>query len=131
MEQVCPNSLVLNYTNPMVMLCWALHDLTHVRFVGLCHSVQGTAMTLAEYLGVPFEEVSYWVAGINHMAWFLKYCVKGQDAYPRLWEAMQNPEIYAKDIVKWEIMRNFGAFVSESLIDNSEYMPYFRRTRAD
>ena len=77
MEQVCPDALMLNYTNPMVMLCWALHELTKVRFVGLCHSVQGTAMTLAEYLGVPFEEVSYWVAGINHMAWFLEYQPQG------------------------------------------------------
>jgi len=130
MEQVCPNALMLNYTNPMVMLCWAMHELTKVRFVGLCHSVQGTAMTLAGYLGVPFEEVSYWVAGINHMAWFLEYRHKGEDAYPRLWEAMKNPEIYAKDVVKWEIMKYFGAFVSESSIHNSEYMPYFRRTPA-
>ena len=130
MEQVCPDALMLNYTNPMVMLCWALHELTKVRFVGLCHSVQGTAMTLAEYLGVPFEEVSYWVAGINHMAWFLEYRHKGEDAYPRLWEAMNKPEIYEKDVVKWEIMSYFGAFVTESSIHNSEYMPYFRRTPA-
>jgi alpha-galactosidase len=128
MEQVCPHALMLNYTNPMVMLCWALKDLTKVRFVGLCHSVQGTAMTLAGYLGVPFEEVSYWVAGINHMAWFLEFRWKGKDAYPLLWKAMQDPAIYAKDIVKWEIMKHFGAFVSESSIHNSEYMPYFRRT---
>jgi alpha-galactosidase len=128
MEQVCPHALMLNYTNPMVMLCWALKDLTKVRFVGLCHSVQGTAMTLAGYLGVPFEEVSYWVAGINHMAWFLEFRWKGKDAYPLLWKAMQDPDIYAKDIVKWEIMKHFGAFVSESSIHNSEYMPYFRRT---
>jgi len=128
MEQACPDALMLNYTNPMVMLCWAISALTTVRYVGLCHSVQGTAMTLARYLGVPFEEVSYWVAGINHMAWFLKFQHKGQDAYPLLWEAMQDPDIYARDIVKWEIMKHFGAFVSESSIHNSEYMPYFRRT---
>jgi len=128
MEQVCPDALMLNYTNPMVMLSWAVSRVTRIRYVGLCHSVQGTAMTLAGYIGVPFEEVAYWVAGINHMAWFLRFLWKGQDAYPLLRKAMQDPEIYARDIVKWEIMKHFGAFVSESSIHNSEYMPYFRRT---
>jgi alpha-galactosidase len=128
MDQVCPDALMLNYTNPMVMLSWAVNLLSNVRYVGLCHSVQGTAMSLAGYIGVPFEEVSYWVAGINHMAWFLKFLWKGEDAYPLLWKAMEDPEIYERDIVKWEIMKHFGAFVSESSVHNSEYMPYFRRT---
>jgi alpha-galactosidase len=128
MQEVCPGALMLNYTNPMVMLCWAIGALTDIRYVGLCHSVQGTAMALARYIGVPFEEVSYWVAGINHMAWFLKYLWKGQDAYPLIREAMQDPEVYAQDIVKWEVLKYFGAFVSESSIHVSEYVPYFRRT---
>ncbi len=62
------------------------------------------------------------------MAWFLKFLWKGEDAYPLLRQAMENPEIYERDIVKWEIMRYFGAFVSESSVHNSEYMPYFRRS---
>jgi alpha-galactosidase len=128
MEEVCPNALMLNYTNPMVMLCWAIEELSSIRYVGLCHSVQGTAMTLADYIGAPFSEVAYWVAGINHMAWFLKFLWNGQDAYPLLWEAMKDPEIYERDIVKWEVMKHFGAFVSESSIHMSEYVPYFRRT---
>lgn len=128
MEEVCPDALMLNYTNPMVMLSWAVNALTGIRYVGLCHSVQGTAMTLARYIGVPFEEISYWAAGINHMAWFLKFLRRGEDAYPLLWEAMDDPDIYEQDIVKWEIMKHFGAFVSESSHHNSEYMPYFRRT---
>jgi len=128
MRQVCPDALFLNYTNPMVMISWAVNELAPVRYVGLCHSVQGTAMTLAEYLGVPFDEVSYWVAGINHMAWFLEYRHQGRDAYPLLWKAMERPEIYRRDIVKWEVMKHFGAFVSESSIHMSEYVPYFRRT---
>jgi alpha-galactosidase len=128
MEELCPNALLLNYTNPLVMLCGAINKLSKTRTVGLCHSVQGTAMHLAEYIGAPFEEVSYWVAGINHMAWFLRFDWKKKDAYPLLWKAMEKPEIYERDIVKWEIMRHFGAFVSESSIHNSEYMPYFRRT---
>ncbi len=129
MEKVAPNALMLNYTNPMVMLSWAVKELTGIRYVGLCHSVQGTAMTLAEYLKVPFEDVSYWAAGINHMAWFLKYSVKGEDAYPMLFKAMEDPDIYNRDIVKFEVMKYFGAFVSESSIHMSEYTPYFRRTQ--
>lgn len=128
MQRVCPDALMLNYTNPMVMLSWVVKDLAPVRYVGLCHSVQGTAMHLAEYIGAPFEEVAYWVAGINHMAWFLEYRWKGQDAYPLLWKAMEDPAIYQRDIVKWEVMKHFGAFVSESSIHMSEYVPYFRRT---
>jgi alpha-galactosidase len=128
MEEVCPDALMLNYTNPMVMLSWAVNVTTGIRYVGLCHSVQGTAMTLARYIGAPFEEISYWAAGINHMAWFLRYLRNGRDAYPLLWEAMEDPDIYEQDIVKWEIMKHFGAFVSESSHHSSEYMPYFRRT---
>jgi alpha-galactosidase len=128
MERVCPNALLLNYTNPMVMLSRAVTDLTSIRYVGLCHSVQGTANTLAGYIGAPENEISYWAAGINHMAWFLEYRWKGEDAYPLLWKAMDDPDVYERDIVKWETMRHFGAFVSESSIHLSEYLPYFRRT---
>jgi alpha-galactosidase len=128
MQTHCPHALMLNYTNPMAMLSWAVTALTGIRYVGLCHSVQGTAMAMAEYIGAPFEEVSYWAAGINHMAWYLKYLWKGKDAYPLLWKAMEDPDIYRRDIVKWEVMKHFGAFVSESSIHMSEYVPYFRRT---
>ena len=129
MEKVAPGALMLNYTNPMVMISWAIKELTGIRYVGLCHSVQGTAQTMAEYLQEPFEDVSYWAAGINHMAWFLKYHVRGEDAYPRLFKAMEDPDIYNRDIVKFEVMKYFGAFVSESSIHMSEYVPYFRRTQ--
>jgi alpha-galactosidase len=128
MQKRCPDALMLNYTNPMAMLSWTVTSMFSIRYVGLCHSVQGTAMSMAEYIGAPFEQVSYWAAGINHMAWYLKYLWNGQDAYPLLWKAMEDPEIYRRDIVKWEVMKHFGAFVSESSIHMSEYVPYFRRT---
>ena len=128
MQEVCPDALMLNYTNPMVMLSWMVTALTNIRYVGLCHSVQGTAMAMADYIGAPFDEISYWAAGINHMAWFLRFLWKGEDAYPLLWKAMEDPKIYSRDIVKWEVMKHFGAFVSESSIHMSEYAPYFRRT---
>ena len=80
-EELCPDALVMNHTNPMAMLTW-LHSVdSGVRNVGLCHGVQGTAMMLARAIGVPYDEISYWCAGINHLAWFLEFKRK-EDLYP-------------------------------------------------
>lgn len=135
MEELCPDALLINYTNPMAMLCWAMNDYTHVKNVGLCHSVQGTAAELARYIGAPFEEVSYWVAGINHMAWFLEFRWQGRDAYPLLTEAFKDPALYSRpnahwagpDIVRVEIFKALGYFNTESSQHLSEYVPYFRK----
>ncbi len=127
MEELCPNALMLNYTNPMVMICWAVAELTSIRSVGLCHSVQGTAFQLADYMGIPRDELRYWTAGINHMAWYLKLEWQGKDVYPLLREAMAKSETYARDRIRFEIMKHFGAFVTESSTHMSEYVPYFRR----
>jgi len=72
MEKLCPNARLLNYTNPMVINCWAMNKVSKIKKLGLCHSVQSTAEQLASYMQIPYEELSYWVAGINHMAWFLE-----------------------------------------------------------
>jgi len=130
-ERLCPDALLLNHTNPMAMLTWVHSAGSAVRNVGLCHSVQGTTRQLAGYIDVPYEEVRYWVAGINHQAWVLEFCHKGRDAYPRLREAMDDPDIFAKDRVRFEMMRHFDYFVTESSHHNSEYLPYFRRTQDD
>ena len=80
----------------------------------------------ADYVGVSKERVKGWVAGINHLAWFLRFEVDGQDAYPKLIEAMQNPDIFSQDTVRFEVMKQFGYFVTESTRHMSEYTPYFR-----
>jgi len=129
-ERACPDALLLQYTNPMAMACWAIAEATDVQAVGLCHSVQRTTEQLAEYIGVPRESVSAWVAGINHMAWFLRFEHDGEDAYPELWDALENDETFALDPVRFEVMRHFGFFVSESTRHMSEYVPYFR-TKAE
>jgi alpha-galactosidase len=101
MERYCPDATMLNYTNPMVMLCRAMQRETHIRLAGLCHSVQGTAEMLAGWIGAPLEEITYTCAGINHMAWYLKFDWKGQNAYPLIREAITgNPEIYHEEIVR-------------------------------
>lgn len=125
MEELCPGAWLINYTNPMAMNCWAMNEGSRIKNVGLCHSVQGTAIRLADYIGVPAEEVSYWVAGINHMSWFLEFRWNGRDAYPLLWEKMNDPEIYARDAVRFEMMSCLGYFATESSHHMSEYVPYF------
>ncbi|WP_101295799.1 alpha-galactosidase [Halegenticoccus soli] len=126
MEELCPGALLLNYTNPMAMLCWAIDEATDVEIVGLCHSVQHTAEAIAKYAKVPADELEYWVAGINHMAWFLDAEHDGESVYPDLYEAMNDTEIYKRDTVRFEILRHFDAFVTESSNHMSEYVPYFR-----
>jgi len=125
MERLCPDAFLLNYSNPMAMNVWAVYRATKVKVVGLCHSVQGTSKQLAKYINVPYEEISFKTAGINHMAWFLEFKHNGKDAYPALREAMNNPEIFAKDPVRFEIMKHFGYFVTESSRHMAEYVPYF------
>jgi alpha-galactosidase len=135
MQRLCPDALWLNYVNPMNMIMWTINlALPAIRNVGLCHSVQGTAERLATYVGVDRDEVAYWVAGINHQAWFLQLrrgTYRGEDLYPRLREAAQKPEIYDRDRVRFEVLKHFGYFVTESSRHMSEYVPWFRRTEAD
>jgi len=126
-EQFCPQAWVLNYTNPMSILTLAALTGTSMRTVGLCHSVQHTSRVLAEYLEVPYEDLRWRCAGINHNAWFTELRYQGQDMYPRLLERAQVPEVYERDPVRFEIMRYFGAFVTESSGHFSEYVPYFRK----
>ena len=126
-ELLCPQAWVLNYTNPMSILTLVALLGSNMRTVGLCHSVQGTSRQLASYLNVPYEELEWRCAGINHNAWFTELRYQGQDMYPRLRELTQVPEIYERDPVRFEIMRYFGAFVTESSGHFSEYVPYFRK----
>ena len=130
MAEHCPDALLINYTNPMAMFTWLHSEGSPIRNVGLCHSVQHTTEQLAEGIGVPYEEVNYLVAGINHQAWVLRFRHNGGDAYPQLREALDQAEVFAEDRVRVEMMKQFGYFVTESSRHNSEYLPYFRRTQA-
>lgn len=130
MEKYCPNALMLNYTNPMAMLCRAMSRTSSVALTGLCHSVQGTAEMLANWIGAPMNEVTYTCAGINHQAFYLTYERNGQDAYPELRAAMEKPEIYNAELVRNEMFKALGYYVTESSGHNSEYNWWFRK-RAD
>lgn len=126
MEAVCPDALLLNYTNPMSILCGAMFEATDVETVGVCHSVPHTAEAIAEYVDIPQAELDHWVAGINHVAWFLEATHQGRSVYPALREAMEDPATYERDTVRFEIMKHFGYFPTESSHHLSEYVPYFR-----
>ncbi len=126
-EQVAPRAILLNYTNPMAMLCRALQRETKVTVTGLCHSVQGTAMMLARWIGVPYGEIDYVCAGINHQAWYLTFSRRGEDLYPRLRAAIERPEVSHEEIVRNEMFRHLGYYVTESSGHNSEYNAWFRK----
>ena len=128
MEKYCPNALMLNYTNPMAMLCRALQRETDIQLTGLCHSVQGTAEMLAKWIGAPMDEITYTCAGINHMAWYLNYEWNGQDAYPFIRQAItERPEVYNEEIVRNEMFLALDHYVTESSGHNSEYNWWFRK----
>ena len=162
MEELCPDAWLLNYSNPMPMICWAVNDYTRIKNVGLCHSVENTANELARYLGIPykdlevpegavfnhfgsrpqeeFKEISHWVAGINHMAWFLEFKWRGEDAYPRLRERFKDPAVYSgpdahwagPDIVRVELFKTFGYYVTEASWIVANLVPYFyKKDRPD
>lgn len=152
MHEVCPNALLINYANPMAMNCWLLAELG-IDTVGLCHSVQGTSRMLARQIGVPYEEVTFRAAGINHQAWFLEFKRGEEDLYPRLRETMYRRHLKdpvaaglvqdtgdhsdvdrgdsdyegGAERVRTEIMAMFGYFHTESSHHASEYLPYFRK----
>lgn len=133
MERLCPGALHLNYVNPMAMNVWGLARLSPgIKTVGLCHSVQGTAAELARDLGLPAEEIDYLCAGINHMAFYLKFEHRGEDLYPRLREIAESGKAPGDNRVRYEMLRRLGYFVTESSEHFSEYVPYFiKRDRPD
>ena len=127
-ERLAPRAILLNYTNPMAMLCRAMQRETSVRATGLCHSVQGTAHMLAEWIGVPLAEVDYVCAGINHQAWYLKLERRGKDLYPALREKVStDKKIYNAELVRNEMFLALDYYVTESSGHNSEYSWWFRK----
>jgi alpha-galactosidase len=135
-EELCPQALVLNYTNPMNMLCLAAARTTSLQVVGLCHSVQGTGHLLAKRAGVPYQDMEWECAGINHLAWFTKLRHHGRDLYPILMKKAQQ-DLAGKpsdkedkdDLVRKDMMLHFGAFITESSGHLSEYLPYYRKRK--
>jgi len=126
-ERLAPGCQVMNYTNPMSLAVLAGLRVVDLPIVGLCHSVQHTSMELSSYLDIPYPEIRWRVAGINHLAWFVELSCDGEDLYPRLRQRARLPEVYEQDPVRLEIMLHLGAFPTESSGHVSEYVSYFRK----
>jgi len=129
MRKVCPNALLLNYSNPMAMNTWALRKAGGVRVVGLCHGVQGGAWQIANSLKIPYDELEYICAGINHQTWFTKVCHKGVDLTDKVLEAFKNdPDMMKGEPLRIDVMERFGYYSTESNGHLSEYLPWYRKT---
>ena len=145
MEKICPDAWLLNYSNPMAMICWAINDYSKVKSVGLCPNQRNQAFHFSTWLDIPFEEVYYWSAGINHFSFYLRFEWKGKDAYPLLKEKFKaagmynGPDVGVKmddvknhlvgvDVVEVEMFKRFGYFTTGSGGHIPEYVPYFIRT---
>ena len=126
-ERLAPGRLVMNFTNPMSLTVLTGVRVSNLPIVGLCHSIQHTSHTLANYLEIPYESMDWSAAGINHLAWFVKLERDGQDLYPLLREKARVPEIYDQDPVRFEFVKHLGAFCTEGSGHDSEYVPYFRK----
>jgi len=127
MKRICPDAYYIDYSNPMAMNIWALSRESDLKVFGLCHSIPKTAERLAGFIDADLNEVTFLAAGINHMAWFVRFESNGADAYPLLKEKMKDPETYGMDPTRLDLFDHFGYFVSESSGHASEYYPYFRK----
>ena len=129
-EKYAPKAVVLNYTNPMPMLCRTMQGETSLNITGLCHSVQGTSEMLARWIGAPMSEITYLCAGVNHQAHYLEYKWKGEDAYPLILKAVnEREEVYNEEQVRNEMFKAFGYYITESSGHNSEYNAWFRKRK--
>ncbi len=136
MEALCPDVTFLQYVNPMAMNCWAINRATPIKTIGLCHSVQGTAEQLARDINVPLEEINYLCAGINHMAFYLRFERKTadgvEDLYPKIRQVVADGRIPDWNRVRYEMFQRLGYFVTESSEHFAEYVPWFiKRDRPD
>jgi alpha-galactosidase len=128
MERYCPEAVMLNYTNPMSMLCRALQRKSSIYVTGLCHSVQHTAHMLSQWIGAPRDEIIYTCAGINHLAWYMRFEWNGKNAYPLIRKAVtEDSTIYEQEIVRNEMFLHLDYYVTESSGHNSEYNWWFRK----
>jgi alpha-galactosidase len=134
MEELCPDAWLFNFSNPQAIICWAINDYTRIKNIGLCPNPFHFARAIARYAQIPFSELYYSVAGLNHFAWFIDIRWHGEDLYPRLRETFNNPAIYLKpnsplghvDLVEVELMKTFGYFTSGGG-HLTISLPYFRR----
>lgn len=130
-QNYCPSALLLNYTNPMSMLCWGMHrSVDNLNLIGLCHSVQSTTEQWATRLGLRLNNIEFSCAGINHQAWITRFETEGEDCLPAIRALAENNELWRSDTSRMEYIKHFGFPVTEASGHNSEYSPWFRKNPA-
>lgn len=129
MEEVCPEAILLNYTNPMAIVTGAVQKASNIKCIGLCHSVQVCAKELLEGLNIDTDGIRYKIGGINHQAWLLELCQNGKDIYPEVRRRAEARSERHGDMVRYEFMKMFGYYVTESSSHGSEYVPYYHKQR--
>ncbi|MBT6150317.1 MAG: alpha-glucosidase/alpha-galactosidase [Gemmatimonadetes bacterium] len=126
-NELAPNAVILNYTNPMAILTWALDEAAEGPLVGLCHGVTGNARHFANIAGVPFEEVNFTCAGINHMTWFTRYEHCHRDLLPAIHAALRERYPHSDPYqFRGELLEAFGYYCTESDRHFPEYVPWFQ-----
>lgn len=124
MERLCPDALLVNFTNPMSVNCWALNKYTKIKTIGLCSGVTAHQHMLASLIGVPFEDTWCKAVGINHFTWITQFSYKGKDAWPLLKKALaEQPEVRAKNPYTWDLFDTFGAYPTVGDGHISEFIP--------
>jgi alpha-galactosidase len=129
MAELCPDGLLLNYTNPMAMVPWGIWAGSRwpaARTIGVCHSVRDTHTFLAETVGVPEERIAFRTAGFNHQCFVYGFTDRenGEDLYPRLRRIVEDDPEGLGRRVRVELFRRFGYFPTESSEHSAEYVPW-------
>ena len=125
MAELCPDAWLLNYTNPLATVVRSVAESTPIKVIGLCHSVFWTIDTIAGYLGLPRDEIEADSAGLNHLAFLLRLEHRGRDLYPDLRAFVEAGRTPADDLVRAELFRRLGAYLTESSEQQAEYNPWF------
>jgi len=127
MEELCPSAWYLNYTNPMAIVTGAVQQSSGIKSAGLCHSVQVCAQDLLRELDMPAGNLAWKIGGINHQAWMLEITQNGKDIYPEIRRRAAARADSHDNMVRYELMRVFGYYLTESSSHGSEYLPYYHK----
>lgn len=130
MEELCPEAVLINYSNPNSCVCAAAHQYSNVQVIGLCHGLKGTHAELAKYLGVALEETKVMAAGVNHFNWILKFIVNGQDGLEMLLSKFNQEGVPENMKVSASLFRVFGAYPVPGDVHVAEFLPYFLNQEA-
>ncbi len=133
MERLCPDAILINYSNPMCMNMTAIQQSTSVRTLGMCHSIQELTKQMSKVLDIPQDELDIRSGGVNHCAWFYHFQHEGKDLYPELRKVLRkNPDAMGEtQRTRVDLFQNFGMFPAEGPFHHAEYHPYYLQHQSE